>query len=81
MDRVGQLGESAHREVTKGDEEPGVSTAEKAGVTAAVTPARPPNHIVVRWRGDEEFESGRPGGPTLRVDGHGKVAQSPVEYC
>ena len=40
---------------------------------------RPPNHVVVRWRGDEEFESGRPGGPTLRVDGHGKVAQSPVD--
>ena len=49
---------------------------------AVVGPAateRPPNHVVVRWRGDEEFESGRPGGPTLRVDGHGKVAQSPVD--
>lgn len=41
--------------------------------------ARPPNHVVVRWRGDEQFESGRPGGPTLRVDGNGKVAQSPVD--
>jgi putative redox protein len=56
-----------------------VRTEENAGVTAAVTPARPPNHIVVRWRGDEEFEAGRPDGPTLRVDGHGKVAQSPVD--
>ena len=54
-------------------------TEEKAGATAAVTSARPPNHVVVRWRGDEEFESGRPGGPTLRVEGHGKVAQSPVD--
>lgn len=54
-------------------------TEEKSGATAAVTPGRPPNHVVVRWRGDEEFESGRPGGPTLRVDGHGKVAQSPVD--
>ena len=52
---------------------------ENAGVAVGVTPARPPNHIVVRWRGDEEFESGRPGGPTLRVDGHGKAAQSPVD--
>jgi putative redox protein len=41
--------------------------------------ARPPNHVVVRWRGGEEFESGRPGGPTLRVDGEGRVAQSPVD--
>jgi putative redox protein len=40
---------------------------------------RPPNHVVVRWRRDEEFESGRPGGPTLRVDGNAKVAQSPVD--
>jgi putative redox protein len=40
---------------------------------------RPPNRVVVRWRGDEEFEAGRPGGPTLRVDGRGKVAQSPVD--
>lgn len=51
---------------------------EKSAAPAAVA-GRPPNHIVVRWRGDEEFESGRPGDPTLRVDGHGKVAQSPVD--
>jgi putative redox protein len=55
-----------------------VRTEEKAGVAAAAK-GRPPNHIVIRWRGDEEFETGRPGGPTLRVDGHGKVAQSPVD--
>ena len=40
---------------------------------------RPPNRVVVRWLGDEAFESGRPGGPTLRVDGNAKVAQSPVD--
>jgi putative redox protein len=51
----------------------------KAGTAAASGVTRPPNHIVVRWRGDEAFESGRPGGPTLRVDGHGTVAQSPVD--
>lgn len=50
-----------------------------AGVGASVTPTRPPNHVVIQWRGDEEFEAGRPGGPTLRVDGHGRVAQSPVD--
>ena len=51
---------------------------EKAAVATAPV-VRPPNHVVIRWRGDEEFEAGRPGGPTLRVDGHGKVAQSPVD--
>jgi putative redox protein len=40
---------------------------------------RPPNHVVVQWRGEQEFEAGRPGGPTLRVDGRAKVAQSPVD--
>jgi putative redox protein len=56
-----------------------VRTKEKAGAAAAPAAARPPNHVVVRWRGGEEFESGRPDGPTLRVDGNAKVAQSPVD--
>jgi len=56
-----------------------VRTEEQTGASTSVTPERPPNHVVLRWRGDEEFEAGRPGGPTLRVDGHGKVAQSPVD--
>jgi putative redox protein len=56
----------------------GVQKASEPKAGAAGAP-RPPNHIVVNWRGDEEFESGRPGGPTLRVDGHGKTAQSPVD--
>jgi putative redox protein len=56
-----------------------VRTEESASGTVAATQQRPPNHVVVRWHGDEEFESGRPGGPTLRVDGHGKVAQGPVD--
>lgn len=51
----------------------------KKGGTETATPVRPPNRVVVEWRGDEEFEAGRPGGPTLRIDGHGKVAQSPVD--
>jgi putative redox protein len=50
-----------------------------AGAASAPAAVRPPNPVVVRWRGDEEFESGRPGGPTLRVDGNAKVAQSPVD--
>src|SRR5688500_530675 len=52
----------------------------KTGGTGTAAPGvRPPNRVVVEWRGDEEFEAGRPGGPTLRIDGHGKVAQSPVD--
>jgi putative redox protein len=49
-----------------------------AGEISSAT-SRPPNHVVVRWQGGEAFESGRPGGPTLRVDGNAKVAQSPVD--
>ena len=41
---------------------------------------RPPNRVQVSWRGDEEFEAGRPGGPASRIDGHGKVAQGPVDW-
>jgi putative redox protein len=51
---------------------------EEAPVRTSATD-RPPNRVVVRWHGDQEFEAGRPGGPTLRVDGHGKIAQSPVD--
>jgi putative redox protein len=40
---------------------------------------RPPNHVIVRWKGDEVFDSGRPGGPTILVDGNGKVSQGPVD--
>jgi len=49
------------------------------GSTAAAAP-RPPNRIIVAWRGEEEFEAGRPGGPLGRIDGHGKVAQGPVDW-
>jgi putative redox protein len=50
-----------------------------AGVAAAPVTDRPPNHVVVRWKGDEVFESGRPGGATILVDGNGKVSQGPVD--
>ena len=41
---------------------------------------RPPNRVRVSWRGDEEFEAGRPDGPPGRIDGHGKLAQGPVDW-
>jgi putative redox protein len=75
MDGVGEFRENTDREVS----DRGPRTEEAAGVGTAPVADRPPNHVVVRWKGDEEFESGRPGGPTLRVDGNARVAQSPVD--
>jgi putative redox protein len=40
---------------------------------------RPPSHVVVTWSGARRFDAGRPGGPTLRLDGDGQTGQSPVE--
>jgi putative redox protein len=31
------------------------------------------------WAGEQRFDAGRPGGPTLRLDGTGKTGQSPVD--
>lgn len=35
--------------------------------------------IQLTWAGDHRFDSGRPGGPTLRLDGSGETGQSPVD--
>ncbi len=50
--------------------------------TSSVEPPAPrlPNRVIVAWRGEEEFEAGRPGGPMGQIDGHGKVAQGPVDW-
>ena len=40
---------------------------------------KPPSRIHVTWAGAHRFDAGRPGGPTLRVDGSGATAQSPVD--
>jgi putative redox protein len=74
---MGKFREGADREVN--DRAPPRENPKTEEVAAGPVGARPPNHVVVRWRGDEEFESGRPGGPTIRVDGNAKVAQSPVD--
>ena len=34
-------------------------------------------HVV--WAGGQRFDSGRPGGPTMRVDGTGQTGQGPVD--
>jgi putative redox protein len=40
---------------------------------------RPPNRVHVEWAGERRFDAGRPGGPTLRLDGDGTTAQGPVD--
>jgi putative redox protein len=50
------------------------------GTPGAPPTPRPPNRVRVSWRRDEEFEAGRPDGPQGRIDGHGKVAQGPIDW-
>ncbi len=46
---------------------------------APAKPATKPSLIHVQWVGDHRFETGRPDGPTMRIDGDGATAQSPPE--
>ena len=43
------------------------------------TGGRPVAIVQTTWTGDHRFESGRPGGPPLLIDGDGKQSQSPVD--
>jgi putative redox protein len=48
----------------------------------AATPApapRAPSRILVTWAGDQAFDAGREGGPTLRFDGTGLSGQTPPD--
>ena len=58
-------------------------TTGRDGTTAAQERAaattREPNRVRVTWAGDQEFDAGRPGGPTARLDGRGRSGQSPVD--
>jgi len=40
---------------------------------------KPPQRIVAVWKGGEEFDTGKPGGPIARIDGHGITGQGPVD--
>ncbi len=51
--------------------------AAAAPVTVAAPPA--PARVQVEWAGARRFDAGRPGGPTLRLDGSGETGQSPVD--
>jgi putative redox protein len=47
--------------------------------TGGAPAGRPPSRVQVSWAGDRRFDAGRPGGPTLRLDGSGETGQSPVD--
>ena len=40
---------------------------------------KPPSRIHLEWHGDRRFDTGRPDGPTIRLDGDGITPQSPVD--
>ena len=40
---------------------------------------KPPNRIIAVWKSDQEFEVGKPGGPKVLIDGHGKTGMGPVD--
>jgi putative redox protein len=42
-------------------------------------PRKGPSRIRATWAGERQFESGRPGGPTARIDSAGITGQSPVD--
>jgi putative redox protein len=42
-------------------------------------PRKGPSHVHVVWVGDQQFDSGRPGGPVARIDSSGATGQSPVD--
>lgn len=50
-------------------------------MTGTPTPkvTQPPNRVIVTWRGDERFDTGRPDGPVARIDGTGETGQGPVD--
>jgi putative redox protein len=40
---------------------------------------KPPSRIEATWAGERRFDAGRPGGPTVRIDGDAKTGPSPVD--
>ena len=63
----------------------GVAGPDASSVPAATprggdgAPAGPVNRIRAVWQGGQRFDSGRPDGPTARLDGTGETGQSPVD--
>ena len=43
------------------------------------TAHRTPQVVITTWRGDQDFDSSKPGGPAIHIDSHGKKGPGPVE--
>ena len=43
------------------------------------TTPKPPNRVRFAWAGAHRFDTGRPGGPTARLDASGETGQGPVD--
>ncbi|HXT48181.1 MAG TPA: OsmC family protein [Gemmatimonadaceae bacterium] len=48
-------------------------------MTGPTTAMKAPNRIISVWKGEQEFDAGKPGGVVSRVDGHGKTGMGPVD--
>jgi putative redox protein len=44
-----------------------------------MTEIKPPARIEATWVGGRQFDAGRPGGPTVRIDGDAKTGPTPVD--
>jgi putative redox protein len=40
---------------------------------------RAPQVMITKWKGEQEFESSKPGGPAILIDSHGKSGPGPME--
>jgi putative redox protein len=64
---------------TPPDATPPDAPAPDAAPPAPAAAGRPPSRVHVAWAGDRRFDAGRPGGPTLRLDGRGETGQTMVD--
>lgn len=44
-----------------------------------VIAAKPPQRVIAVWKGEQEFDAGKPNGPVTRIDGHGVSGQGPMD--
>jgi putative redox protein len=68
---MGERGASPDREVT-------LPTRPDATTEEMPVP-RPPNRVLVEWRGEQRYDAHRPDGPVIRIDGRGQTGPGPVD--
>jgi len=49
------------------------------GPAAPAPVKRPPQVVIMKWKGEQEFEASKPGGPAILIDSHGKKGPGPME--